>query len=608
MSGPRVVVVGGGIAGLATAALLARGGATVTVLERHDQVGGRAGRWEVDGFVFDTGPSWYFMPEVFEHFFALLGRDVNDLVDLRRLDPAYRVYGEPADGEPAPQLVLRADPEANWAAVEAVEEGAGDAFRAYAAGASHAYRAALDHFLYTTYQRPTRALSGSVLRDLPTLARLLTTPLADHIAATVDSPRLRQLLGYHAVFLGSSPYRVPALYSLMSHLDLVDGVHYPDGGVYRVIEAIAQVAREEGAEIRLGADVARIEVEPRSARAARSVGALRVPGPFPGAAGVGRPPGVARAVVLASGERIEADLVIGAADLHHTETALLDEPWRTYPESFWGDRDPGISALLVYAGVRGELPQLDHHTLFFTSDWPANFEAILGPDGASGVAPERLRVPHPASLYVSKPSATDPSVAPPGHENVMLLVPFPADPGIGAGPDGPARLDALADAYLGQVADWAGIPDLAERVVVRRVVGPADFESLYSSWRGSALGMEHTLLQSAMFRPADVSRRVGNLLYAGGGTIPGVGLPMCLISAELVAKRLLGETSTSPLPTPLRPGFLDAARPRGRRYVGAGQRVEAGAGRGGGSGRPEDAGAALETRGPAVDLPTGAAG
>jgi phytoene dehydrogenase-like protein len=150
-----------------------------------------------------------------------------------------------------------------------------------------------------------------------------------------------------------------------------------------------------------------------------------------------------------------------------------------------------------------------------------------------------------------------------------MLVPFPADPRIGAGPGGRAELDALADRYLRQVADWAQVPDLRQRVVVRRVVGPVDFAERYSAWRGSALGMEHTLVQSAIFRPADVSRRVANLLYVGGGTVPGVGLPMCLISAELVAKRLLGETSTAPLPAPLRRGFLGAALPRGRRYVPA---------------------------------------
>lgn len=541
----RVVVVGGGIGGLATAALLARGGAEVTLLERHDHVGGRTGTLALDGFRFDTGPSWYFMPEVFAHFFALLGERIEDHVDLVRLDPAYRLFAEPdAPGAASEPFDVTADPEQNFALFEAMEPGAGEAFRRYTAESSEAYRTALDHFLYTTFERPDRAITGDVARRAGTLGKLLTQTLAQKVARTTDHPVLRQVLGYHAVFLGSSPYRVPALYSLMSHLDLVDGVQYPRGGMYTVIQAIEKLARAHGVDIRTGAEVVEVEVDdaPRS---------LRHP----------RRSGVARGVRLASGEVVPADVVVSGADLFHTETALLPAAHRALPEPWWDDRTPGISALLVMAGVRGELPELAHHSLFFTRDWPGNFDAILGPGRSS--RPEDLRVPEVASLYVSRTTATDPDAAPPGHENLFVLVPFPADPTIGAGPAGAAELDSYADRYLDQVGTWAGVPGLRERVVTRKVVGPADFARDFSAWRGTALGMEHTLAQSAMFRPADRSAKVPNLLHVGGGTVPGVGLPMCLISAELVAKRLLGETSPSPLPTPLRRGFLDAARTRG---------------------------------------------
>lgn len=542
----QVVVVGGGIGGLATAALLARGGAEVTLLERHDRVGGRTGTWEADGFRFDTGPSWYFMPEVFEHFFALLGEQVSDHVDLVRLDPAYRLFAEPErPGDVSRPFDVVADAETNRATFEAMEPGAGEAFRRYTAASTEAYRTALDHFLYTTFERPDRAVSADVARRAGTLAGLLTRTLAQQVARTTDHPVLRQVLGYHAVFLGSSPYRVPALYSLMSHLDLVEGVQYPRGGMYTVIEAIERLAVAHGVTIRTGADVVAVEVDdaPRSRQHPRRTG-------------------TARGVRLASGEVVPADVVVSGADLFHTETALLPAAHRTLPEPWWQDKGPGISSLLVMAGVRGALPELAHHSLFFTRDWPGNFDAILGPD-RGGSRPEDLRVPETASLYVARTTATDLTAAPAGHENLFVLVPFPADPAIGAGPAGAAELDAYADRYLDQVGTWAGIPGLRERVVTRRVVGPADFARDFSAWRGTALGMEHTLAQSAMFRPADRSPRVPNLLHVGGGTVPGVGLPMCLISAELVAKRLLGETSPSPLPAPLRPGFLAAARPRG---------------------------------------------
>ena len=545
----RVAVVGGGIGGLATAALLARGGAEVTLLERHATLGGRVGTATFDGFRFDTGPSWYFMPEVVEHLFSLLGERVEDHLDLLRLDPAYRVFPEPVGPGPAAMLEVAADPELNWKAFDALEPGAGEAMRAYAAESSEAYRIALDHFLYTTFQRPDRALSAEVLRRAGTLAALLTRSLADKVSGVVQHPVLRQVLGYHAVFLGSSPYRVPALYSLMSHLDLVDGVRYPRGGMYTLIEALERIARDHGVQIRTGADVASIEVEP----APRT---LRHP----------RRTGVARGVRLASGELVEADIVVSGADRHHTETALLGPRHRSLPEPWWRDRGPGISSMLVMAGVRGELPELAHHSLFFTRDWTGNFAAILGE--RPGADPSTLRVPQVASAYVSRTTATDPSAAPPGHENLFLLVPFPADATLGADPASRARLEAHADRFLDQVGAWAGIADLRGRVVTRRVVGPADFARDFSAWRGTALGMEHTLRQSAMFRPGDASPRVPNLLHVGGGTIPGVGLPMCLISAELVVKRLLGETSPRPLPTPLRRGFLDAALPRGLWPVG----------------------------------------
>ncbi|GAA2721873.1 phytoene desaturase family protein [Cellulomonas aerilata] len=548
--GARVVVVGGGIGGLATAALLARGGAQVTLLERHDRVGGRAGLLEIDGFRFDTGPSWYFMPEVFAHFFALLGERIEDHLDLVRLDPSYRVFFESPDGSAPDVLDVGADPAANWAAFDRLEPGAGERMREYAAQSSEAYRMALDHFLYTTFARPDRAVSGEVLRRGATLAGLLTRTLADRVERTVADPRLRQVLGYHAVFLGSSPYRVPALYSLMSHLDLVDGVRFPRGGMYTVIEAIERLARKHGVDIRTGAEVVAVEVEPagRSRRHPRRTGR-------------------ARGVRLSTGEVITADVVVSGADRHHTETVLLPPEHSGDAAAAWERRGPGISALLVLAGVRGPLPELAHHSLFFTRDWPGNFRDVLGDDTASTVA--SLRVPEVASMYVSRTSATDPGSAPPGHENVFVLVPFPADPALGA-PDDRAALEAHADRYLDQAGAWAGIPDLRARVVTRRVVGPADFAADLSAWRGTALGMEHTLRQSAMFRPGHVDPRVPNLLHVGGGTIPGVGLPMCLISAELVAKRLLGDTSARRLPAPLRRGFLAAARRPERWAAGAG--------------------------------------
>lgn len=512
------VVVGGGIAGLATAALLAEEGWAVTVFEARDDVGGRAGSWEQDGFRFDTGPSWYLMPEVFEHFFRLLGTTAAEELDLVTLDPAYRVYTEPASDPAHAPVDVRSGREEATALFESIEPGAGARLATYLDSAADAYELAVTRFLYDTYETTAGLRDPALLRRMPQLAPLLTRTLASHVDKRFADQRLRQILGYPAVFLGGSPYGVPSLYHLMSHLDLDEGVLYPRGGFTEVIRAIERLARARGVDIVTGAAVEQITTTDA----------------------------VATGVRLAGGEVHEADLVVSTADLHHTETALLPEHLQTYPEKWWASRTPSPGALLLLLGVEGELPQLAHHTLLFTEDWRANFEDIFG------ASP---RIPSPASLYVCRPSATDDTVAPAGHENLFVLVPVPADPGLGHGGtdgDGDAAIEAAADRVIDQIAGWCGIPDLADRITVRRTIAPGDFASDLNAWRGNALGLAHTLGQSAMFRPRNASRKVEQLAYAGTSALPGIGLPMCLISAELVVKRLRGDRSPGPIAEPAR--------------------------------------------------------
>lgn len=510
----EIVIIGGGIAGLASAALLAREGHSVTVLERRESLGGRVGTWEHEGFRFDTGPSWYLMPEVFDHFYRLLGTTADEQLNLVTLDPGYRAIFEGVD-EP---IDIAASRDENLDIFEAVERGAGFALHYYLESAKEVYDLAKKRFLYTTFADIRPLLHGDVVRNGRRFISLLTTPLARFVKRRFKDRRLRQILGYPAVFLGSSPFIAPSMYHLMSHLDLADGVRYPMGGFGTVIDSIASLARREGVTIETGADVNRIIVEN------------------------GRATGVeyrsARGDVLFA----DSDIVVSAADLHFTETRLLDESQQTYPQSYWDSRVAGPGALLLYLGVEGALPQLEHHTLLFAKKWEAGFEAIFG---------KSTSVPQPASLYVCKPSGVDPSAAPVGSENLFVLVPIPADPTIGHGGDD--RVEKLADAVIEQIAEWAGIPDLAARVVVRRTVAPGDFVDDLNAWKGSALGPAHTLTQSAFFRAGNVSKKVAGLYYVGGSVIPGIGLPMCLISAEVLVKRLRGDVSTEPLPEPLLP-------------------------------------------------------
>ncbi|OMH32514.1 phytoene dehydrogenase [Tersicoccus sp. Bi-70] len=525
----RVAVIGGGISGLATAGMLARLGHEVTVLEQQETVGGRAGRWSADGFRFDTGPSWYLMPEVFDHWFALMGSSAAAELELERLDPGYRVYfrdgGPPAD--------VPAGREKAMALFESYEPGAGARLARYLDSAADAYRLALAHFLYTSYQSFAPLLTREVITGLPRLARLLTESLQHRAARTVKDRRLRQLLGYPAVFLASAPDRTPSLYHLLSHLDMQDGVFYPRGGFGALIDAVDRLTRQAGARILTGAAVTAITTE-------------RVPGRA-GVRGQTRATGVQYRTADGAEHHLAADAVISAADLHHTETELLPRELQTLPDRFWRRRLPGPGAILLLLGVRGELPQLAHHTLVFTEDWDANFSAIFGRD---------RHVPEPASMYVSRTSATDPDAAPPGHENLFVLVPVPADPGLGRGGvdgAGDPGLEAAADRLIAQLAADLDVPDLADRIVARRVIGPGDFAADLNAWSGTSLGPAHTLRQSAFLRGPVVSSKVAGLSYCGSSTQPGVGLPMCLISAENLVKRLHGDVSTAPLREPLGP-------------------------------------------------------
>ncbi|OFT29859.1 phytoene dehydrogenase [Corynebacterium sp. HMSC08D02] len=512
----RVVIIGGGIAGLATACLLAKRGSTVVVVEKNGHLGGRADELRIDGFRFETGPSWYLMPEAYDHFFELMGTSTAAELDLQLLDPGYRIYPE---HHPLLDVPFGTDAVADL--FESLEPGAGDVLRDYLASAADVYNIALDRFLYTTFSSLRPFLHRDVVSRAFTLAVLLLQPLQRYVNKRFRDPRLRQILQYPAVFLSSQPRDTPSLYHLMSHTDLTLGVRYPQGGFSGIVTALERLARAHGVEFLLEHEATRIEVIDGSTTGIH--------------------------MLSESGTRfLPADVVVAAGDLHHTETSLLPASARTYSEAHFKHHNPGVSCVLALIGVRGALPELLHHTLFFSEEWDEDFDAVF-PSSGGGGSRDASR-----SIYVCKPSSTDPTVAPAGCENLFVLIPVAADPSIGHGDAYGAaespRVAAIVDAILDLIAAHTGVADLRERVVVKRTIGPADFAGRYYSFAGGAIGPAHTLRQSAFFRGRNISAKVDNLYYAGQTTVPGVGVPMCLISAENVVKRMLGLRDASPIP------------------------------------------------------------
>lgn len=492
------VIIGGGIGGLATSILLAKAGHTVSLYEKLPDLGGRARQFKAKGFTFDMGPSWYLMPGVFEHFYKLIGEDISKHISLTKLTPGYKVFFEKYK-----EITIHGNLKKDMRTFEAIEKGAGEKLKQYVGRAGKTYAMSVESFLYTNFDTVKPFFDTRILRNGPFMLKSALQSIDSYVSEFFSDQRLKQIMEYPTVFLGASPYNAPAIFHLMSYMDFEEGVYYPDTGLYRVIESLISIAEKNGVSLHTNAPVGAITSKD----------------------------GVVTGVTLSSGKEISADIVISNADLHFTETSLLSPAQQTYKQSYWDKRQNGPSALLMYLGVRGALPQLEHHNLFFVDEWKQNFDKIF----------VEKTWPDKASLYICKPSATDKSVAPKGHENLFVLVPLPSKNVT------ESELNRLSTRYLDQVKHLLNEPDLDRRIVYKKVFSPNDFENQYNAWQGSALGLSHTLRQTAVFRPQNKSKKVSGLYYVGGNTTPGIGLPMCLIGAELVYKRIHGIKTANPL-------------------------------------------------------------
>lgn len=485
-----VSIVGGGVGGLSAACYLADAGADVTLLEQHDDLGGVAGTFSSGGFRFDSGPSWYLMPEVFEQFFETFGTSVEAAYELERLDPSYRVFWKDGD-----RLDVPADPEALAPKLEAYEAGAAEAFHQYLDHAESVYELAMDRFVYPRRARLRDWVDMDLLRAAWALP--LLQPMDRHVRGYVEHPKLRQLLEYKLVFLGGSPYNTPALYTLMSHVDFNQGVFHPMGGVQAFVDALVDVADGLGVTIERNTPVDGLRANGRSVH------------------------------LHTNGERRTADCVVANASPAHVEKTLLPPEQRDHDDEYWDDRTYGPSAYLLYLGVNGDVDPLRHHSLVLPVDWDPHFTRVFDDPGW----------PTDPAYYVHVPSRTDPSYAPEGQHSVFILVPIA--PGLH---DGPARRAWMRERVLDDLAQHAGV-DLRGRIEVEHDACVSDFADHFGQPKGNALGLAHTLWQTGPLRPSHRADAAPGLYYVGADTQPGVGLPMCLISGRQAAEAVTADAA-----------------------------------------------------------------
>ena len=487
LDGRSVAVIGGGFGGLSAACYLADAGAEVTVLEKNEQVGGRASVLQAEGFRFDMGPSWYLMPDVFERFFEQFGKHPEEYYRLSRLDPHYRIFFKDGD-----RVDLTPDRDQVRGVFESYEDGAAAAFDSYLDTSESTYEAAMERFVYTDRPRFRDWVGLDVVRSAPVGLRLLRS-MDEYVSTYFEHPKLQQIMQYTLVFLGGSPTNTPALYTMMGHVDFNLGVYYPEGGFGGVVDGIAALADELGVSFETDAEVTEIT--------RRRDGFL---------------------LDTVAGERTP-EIVVSDADYAHTEQELLPEHERQYSSEYWDERTLAPSAFLIYLGVEGDVEPLSHHTLVLPTEWDSHFTQIF----------DEPAWPDDPAYYLCVPSKTDDSVAPEGHSNLFALVPIA--PGL---EDTPDIRERYRETVLEDIAENTGV-DLRDRIVFEETFCIDDFAERYNSLQGTALGLAHTLRQTALFRPPHRSETVPDLYFTGSYTTPGIGVPMCLIGGEHAANAVL---------------------------------------------------------------------
>jgi len=483
----KIAVIGSGFAGLSAASHLAREGYAVTVFEKNASAGGRARKFEAQGFTFDMGPSWYWMPDVFERYFAAFGKKPSDYYTLERLSPSYRIYYSkddvldiPASIEGLCNLFDQLEPGSSKNLLKFLEEG------------KYKYNIGINELVY----KP--GLSLMELAD----PKLMTGVFKLHVFQSISTyirkyfkeKKLVQLLEFPVLFLGATPQNTPALYSLMNYADMALGTWYPQGGMHKIIEGMVQLATELGVTFEFSSSVKRLELNAVKAKGVIVNDTFR---PF--------------------------DYIVAGADYHHVEQHLIPEGYRTYSENYWQKRTMAPSSLIFYVGLNKKIEGVLHHTLFFDQDFVKHAEEIY----------EKPQWPTQPQFYISCPSKTDPTVAPHGHENIFFLI--PVAPGL---KDDEQTRERYFNMVVDRFEQMTG-QSIRSNIVFKRSYAHNDFISDYNAFKGNAYGLANTLMQTANLKPSIVNKKINNLFYTGQLTVPGPGVPPSLISGQVVAGELV---------------------------------------------------------------------
>lgn len=488
----KVNIIGGGYSGLSSACYLAQGGYDVSVFEKNVTIGGRSRQFEEDGFKFDMGPSWYWMPDVMNSFFKDFGKNVNDYYDLVRLSPSYRIFFGKNDVVDLPSNI-----DELYETFESIEKGSASKLKRFLNDAAFKYRVGINDLI----QKPSKSifefLSIDVMKGVFKLQ--LFKSFSTYVRQYFKNPKLIQIIEFPILFLGAKPENIPALYSLMNYADMIGGTWYPMGGMHKVIEGMQDLAKSLGVNIMTETPVKKLNVESKGVRS-----------------------------LYANGRSYHSDAVVASADYQFVEQNLLQESHRKYDQSYWDSRILAPSCLIYYVGVNKRLKNLLHHNLFFDADFEKHAKEIY----------DTPKWPTNPLFYVCAPSVTDLSVAPEGCENLFLLIPV--------APDLPDT-DEIRRQYFQMIIqrfEELTSQEIADDIVYNKSYSIKDFKKDYNAYKGNAYGLANTLKQTAILKPSIHNNRVKNLFYTGQLTVPGPGVPPSVISGKLAANEVIKHLKT----------------------------------------------------------------